>query len=246
MKYKLTIEYDGKHYAGWQIQPGQKTIQGEIEKALATILKTPIKVYGAGRTDAGVSAFGQVAHIEMNTQYDISLLRHQLNGILKPYIYISEIALVNDDFDARFSAKWRLYSYWLIKDAHRHPLYYQRALFVKQSLNTVKLMSYLDMFIGTHDFTSFCAAQSSFDNKVRTIEDIYIEETRYLYKVYIKGNAFLRSMIRIMIGTVLHLYKNNDNPKAILSILEKRDRRAAGPTVPAYPLYLEHIHYEEE
>ncbi len=245
-KIAIKIEYDGTKFYGWQYQPNRKTVQGEIEKALNIIFKRRIALYGAGRTDSGVHAKGQVAHFIIPHNVDINKLKSSLNALIGPYIAISDIKEVDSKFHARFSAIYRIYSYWFIRDASKHPLYIERAYNPKVVIEPEIFMEYFYPLIGEHNFASFSAKEKVSKNTIRRIDKIWYNEEDVIIKIYIKANSFLRNMVRIIMGTAIQCYRKGEPPSIMEEILKKQDRELAGPTAPPYALYLEKIGYEND
>ena len=174
--FKLIIQYDGTSYSGWQKQKNQPTIQGEIEKTLFKIVGEPVSVIGAGRTDSGVHATGQVANFKSNTKLSSEKLFNAINWHLPKDIRIFNCTEVSDDFHARFSANKREYKYIIYNDIQYPPFIKNYVHFIKKPLDIEKLKSSLELFIGEHNFTSFSSANDESNNKIRTIYDISIEK----------------------------------------------------------------------
>jgi len=246
-KIAIKIEYDGTKFYGWQYQPDRKTVQNEIEKALEIIFKQKISIYGAGRTDSGVHAKGQIAHFVIPyDNIELNKLKTSLTALIGPYIAIVDIAWVDIKFHSRFDAIYRTYSYWFIKDNIRHPLYIERAFSPNISMKADEFISYFHLLIGEHNFSSFSSKDSSTKNPIRNIHNIWYKENDTIIKLYIKANSFLRNMVRIIMGTAIYYYKRGKSPLIMKEILDKQNREKAGPTAPPYALYLEEIGYEHD
>ncbi len=245
-KIALLIQYDGSKFNGWQVQNKGRTVQGEIENAIEILSKERIRVTASGRTDAGVHAFGQVAHFDIPNIEKSEALRSlcvSLNGIIKTDISIKNAYLVPPDFHARYSAIQREYLYFIYNHPQKSPFIENRALWVRDRLDIDYFRETAQYLTGENDFVSFCKKISSDGNTIRKIDAIEItrEHEKILFRI--KGNAFLHNMIRIIIGTIIDMYKDNKTPDYIKEILEKRDRDYSGKTAPPYGLYLNKITY---
>lgn len=242
---KLTVQYDGTNYAGFQVQPNVATIQGEIENALEKIYGTYIHIQGAGRTDAGVHALGQVAGFCLeNLKMPISKLHQAINYYLPRDIRAISAEEEGDSFHARFSAKWREYIYVIDNSDIFVPFYDKYAYFYyKHKINTEVVNEYGKLLLGEHDFTSFCSSADENEVKFRYIERLYtIRKGNFVYLI-IRGNAFLHNMVRIITGTLLELEHKKLPYKTILEILSAKDRTKALITAPAKGLYFRRVIY---
>ena len=238
---KLLIEYDGTNYVGWQRQENGKSIQGEIESVLLQILKEKVNVMGAGRTDAGVHARGQVANFRSETKLDFSSIKGGLNGLLPDDIVIKEVEEVHTDFHSRYSAKERQYSYTIV----REPTALMRNLswYVKYSLD-VGLMQQAAMVItGKHDFESFCKANSDVDHHICNVNSAHWEENNLVLIFKISADRFLHGMVRALVGTMVDIGRGYTPMDDLMTILEKKNRTDAGMAAPAKGLVLEKIIY---
>ncbi|MFH0976445.1 MAG: tRNA pseudouridine(38-40) synthase TruA [Spirochaetota bacterium] len=240
----LLIQYDGTDFNGWQIQDRGRTVQGEIEKALKVLLKKDIRVIAAGRTDTGVHALGQVIHFDFSSDISLQKLCISLNGILDNDVKIKNAYLVPSDFHARFSALGREYLYIIYNHPLKSPFDTKRAVWISYDLDIDYLKRAAEHFIGEKDFASFCKKTSAEENTVRRIEEFDIIKFREFIIFRIRGNAFLHNMVRIIIGTILDLHKENVDPAYIKTILDQKNRDAGGKTAPPYGLYLNQIFYE--
>lgn len=240
---KLLIEYDGTCFSGWQRQNNGRTVQQEIEKVLAKIMKRPVKIHGAGRTDAGVHALGQVASFKENIPVPVDKIPFALNSILPEDISIIKASEVEEDFHARYSAKGKRYIYQIYNGPLRSPLQRNYSYFVSQPLDVNKMQESTQYFLGTHDFKGFMTARSSVQNTVRTLYklDVYFDEN--LIKIEVEGNGFLYNMVRIIVGTLIKVGKGKISPKEIERIIASGIRENAGPTTPAQGLYLAEVFY---
>ncbi len=240
-RVKLTIEYEGTAYAGWQIQNKQKTVQGEIERALHILFKTPVKVVAAGRTDAGVHARNQVAHCDLPVIPDYSLQK-SINGILHKDIVVKRIEAVDDGFHARFDARNRMYRYRIALAPTA--LNRRCSWAVSYALNRTLLIKAADYLRTVTDFQSFCKLHSS--NKTY---DCYITESVWQKKdellIYtVAANRFLYGMVRAMVGTMVELARGRIDWQTFIAIIGARDVRRLPYLAPARGLTLETISYK--
>jgi tRNA pseudouridine38-40 synthase len=247
MKYAIKIEYIGKNYSGSQIQgrQGKKapaTIQSEIEIALYTLLKTKIKTIFSGRTDAGVNAKGQIVHFETDKKIVASQFINSLNGLLPKDISVSELKEVSEDFHAQKSAKKRYYQY-VFYNRKQRSAFDGDLMLVKYDLSIEKMQNALRYLIGEHDFSSFRSSRSSVPNKVCFIYKAECQKLGDTITVNIEGNRFLYNMVRIIVGTLLLIEKNNLPPEIMKEILDGKDRRKAGKTFSPYGLTLIKVDY---
>ena len=240
----LELQYDGTGFCGWQFQNEGRTVQDDIERALHILTREETRVIASGRTDSGVHALGQVVHFDLRSDISLDKLCISLNGILSRDIAVVNAYAVPADFHARFSAVQREYRYVLYNHPLRSPFMQYRAMWVKDSLDPDYMDDALSYLVGEHDFASFCKKISADNGTIRKIHYIRVEKKEHYLYVVIGGNAFLHNMIRIIIGTVVEMSKNNDNPVKMKEILERRDRDVSGSTAPPYGLYLNWIDYD--
>jgi tRNA pseudouridine38-40 synthase len=244
--YRMRIAYDGTTYSGWQIQPNSSSIQGVIEQALHKLLKAPIRLIGAGRTDAGVHAIGQTAHFTTLLPLDCSQMLYALNGILPRDIRIKEFVPTTESFHAQYGALSKEYHYhlWLEKvidpfqrlDRHHfHDTRFQLSL----------LKEGLELFIGTHDFTTFANVGGAVNNHIRTIKRITLQHQEGGIRLEFEGNGFLYKMVRNIVGTLLEVATSKKPVAAISTLFAQKDRRFAGPAAPARGLFLMAVNYGE-
>lgn len=245
MKYKICISYNGGRYSGFQSQKNGESIQGVLETTLSRVLVENIKIYGSGRTDAGVSALEQVCHFECCQTIDNCIkVRNYANSILPRDIRILSIESVDEQFHARFSAKSKMYEYYFYLSKVAIPVYDNFALQIDYDVNIDNMCKACEIFVGKHDFTSFCASGSSADNKIRVIDNAQILQVDdRLYKFVISGNGFLYNMVRIIVGTLIDVGRGKINYKDINEILLAKDRQKAGKTVEGKGLYLKKVIY---
>jgi len=238
--YKLTIQYDGTNYAGWQMQDNAKTIQETIARSIEIILKEKVNLIGSGRTDAGVHAFGQVANFRTEQEIDFFRFQHSLNSILPADISIIRMEKVPEKFHSRFDAKNRKYLYLISKI--KSPFYYKYSL-QKRNLNISMLNKLSKEFLGKKDFTSFCKKNSEVNNKFCEVTSIGWRETKEFYLFLISADRFLHGMVRTVVGTLFQAADKNLDEKFIRNIFEQFNREAAGEAVPAKGLFLYKVSY---
>src|SRR3990172_2629477 len=241
--FKLTIEYDGTDYHGWQVQPGTSTIQGELEYAMARIIGTHVHVRGAGRTDAGVHATGQVASLRADFGHPPDTLRRALTSLLPPDIVVTRVEEAPENFDAQRWAQWKRYRYTLLTRSFPSALERRYALFVPHPLKTDSIAEAAGMLIGEHDFTSFQAAKSSVGHPIRRVFATEFRQQGDHLFFEIVADGFLRHMIRIIMGTLLDVGRGKLTPDNLKAILEARDRNQASKTISPHALCLLEVGY---
>ena len=247
MRYKLLIEYDGTPFVGWQRQKDGLSIQEVLEKALTTALRSETTLFGSGRTDTGVHAFGQVAHFDTQNPIDCFRLRESLNALVRPYpISIHYIESVSDTFHARFSAHERTYLYRIANTPYPPVLETNRVWWYKYPLNAEKMNEAAQLLIGKHDFSTFRSSECQAKSPIKTINTIHIYRTTDQHiEMIIKARSFLHHQVRNIIGTLIYIgcgkWEINDLQKA----LHAKDRRAGGQTAPAQGLYFVKVDYKE-
>jgi len=217
------------------------TIQQKITKSIEIIIKEKVNLIGSGRTDTGVHAIGQVANFRTEQEIDIYKFKHSLNSILPKDIAVMKMGKVDEKFHSRFDAKRRIYFYLIIK--YKSPFYSHYSYFYHGAININSFNRLSKMFIGSHDFTSFCQANSETEKKLCTIYDAHWKEIGGLVFFRIEADRFLHGMVRTIVGTILSAVKNNFDEGFIKSILSAEDREAAGETVPAKGLFLFKVKY---
>lgn len=240
----LQIEYDGTAYAGYQLQADHPSIQGEIEKALQKLYKEAIRVHASGRTDAGVHAICQIVHFNPPRALKNLNLKAALNTLLPKDIRIIQTAKGNDDFHARFSARERQYRY--IISTQNTALDRDRVWQIYQDLDFGSMKKSADIFVGEHDFTSFCSAQAEVNHKRCIILRSYWEkdENRLIYHIH--GNRFLHSMVRSLVGSMVEVGKGRLSVDDLKNILKSEDRSSGAVTAPPQGLTLMHVKYEKK
>jgi len=238
---KLTIEYDGTNYAGWQIQQNANTIQGEIEKVLATIFQTDIRITGSGRTDTGVHALNQIAHFTCPNSIGIDQLKKKLNSLLPDDIAIKDINAAAGNFHARFDAKLRKYKYIIARKKKAVNRYY--SWYVPQDLDIEAMKKTLSYLEGEMSFKSLAKKYPEEISYLCKIEDISLTCTDEEIVLSITANRFLRSMVRIITGILVKVGKGTFKPEDIKTIIENEDCRYKKYLAPAKGLFLEAVLY---
>lgn len=239
---KLTIQYNGANYCGWQKQPDSLGIQGTIEKAIYEITREEIKITGSGRTDAGVHAFGQVANFKTNTNIPAYRIPDAINSKLPKDISIINCEEVDEEFHSRYSAKGKRYRYLIHNSAYRSPIYKDISYHVKYDLDFDKMCKEAKSLIGTHDFKGFMSSGSSVSDTIRTIYDIELTKEGDLIILEIEGNGFLYNMVRIITGTLIDIGRGRIN-EGLEDIIKSKSRSKCGHTAPAHGLFLKKVDY---
>ena len=243
---KLLIEYDGTNYLGWQVQPKGPTIQGVLEEKLGLLTGEPIQLFGSGRTDSGVHAFGQVAHFKTQSQMDIRSMQRALNSLLPPDIVIQKIEEVDEDFHARKHSKSKVYEYRILNRNLRSAFHRGYVWHIPQKLNLKEMKKATQCLIGEHDFSAFRTVGSPTRTAVRRVIRAEWKRGRDgLIRFEIEANGFLKQMVRSIVGTLVEVGKGKMNSEEFRKILESKDRRKAGPTAPAQGLFLKEVKYTE-
>jgi len=248
---RLSIEYDGTDYCGWQIQshqvtrsPGrQRSIQEVIEKTLQKVLQEKVRLIASGRTDAGVHALGQVANFKTSSQIPLEKLERALNGLLPDDISVYSLKEAPLDFHSRFSAGSKLYRYTILNRKHSSPFLKRSAYFYPFPLDVRLMQRESRRLLGRHDFSSFRASGGKARNPLRHIKQIKVAKQDYFIYIYIEADGFLYNMARNIVGTLIEIGRGKLNAGALERILNSRDRRLAGPTAPAKGLCLLKVKY---
>jgi tRNA pseudouridine38-40 synthase len=240
---RLVIEYDGTDFAGWQRQAGQRTVQGCLEDAFAAMVGAPVRITGAGRTDAGVHAEGQVASARVEARIPSGGFLRGLNAHLPPDIAVRELADVPENFDARRSARGKVYRYLIWNHLVRSPHRARWSWHLRAPLDSHALREAAAAFIGQHDFRGFRAADCERRSTVRLIRSFTVVRDGALITCEVEGTAFLKNMVRIMIGTLVAAGRHRLDAGAIRALLAAGDRSKAGVTAPAHGLTLVRVIY---
>jgi tRNA pseudouridine38-40 synthase len=250
MNFKLFLQYDGTDFHGWQIQDGQRTVQGDLERTLSLLEDSEVKVVGSGRTDAGVHAEGQVASVRLNRTFTPDQLRGALNGNLWRDVRVMNVEKASDDFHARFSAKGKHYIYRVVNAPVISPFWLRYAHHEARFLDVGRMNEAARLFLGEHDWTAFSAARSDVETRVRTIRSFTVESfwdaraNSAVIEFRISADGFLRYMVRSIVGTMLEVGRNEKDSDTILTAIVSGDRDLAGTTAPANGLTLHKVDYE--
>ena len=243
MNIKLTVEYDGTNYHGWQFQANSDSIQAVLERALSTFLRTPTRVIGAGRTDAGVHALGQVVSFSTDKELTAHRIRRALNALTPSDITVKEVEIVADSFDPRRDARSRVYEYHIINRPTPSPFFLNRAWHLHQPLNVEAMRTASSCLLGEHDFSSFRATGCDAAHPIRMVYRTTLEQRGELLVFTIEATAFLRHMVRNIVGTLVEVGHGERTVESVQELLGLRDRTKAGDTAPAHGLYLMEVKY---
>lgn len=238
---RLKLEYDGTAFSGWQYQPNRRTVQGVVEEKLEELLKERVTLVGAGRTDAGVHALGQVANFKTSRGLPLDAFSQGLNRLLPSDVAVLEAREMELDFHARFDAKKRYYRYQLI--TQRSPIRERFAWYVKYRLDVGILRKLAGKIIGRHDFTSFSSSQAEVQNFLVNVSRAGWKQKGDALTFEIEADRFLHNMVRILVGTMVDMARGRLDPQIFTEILSARDRRRAGRTAPPWGLFLVRVSY---
>lgn len=246
MRIAAVVNYDGQRFHGWQSQPGLRTVQDQLEQALAMIAGEPVRVVCAGRTDTGVHARAQVIHFDTDAARPTSAWVRGVNAHLPDDVAVSTAQRVRDDFHARYSASARRYMYLLLQSPARSALWHARAGWTHLQLDTDAMRAAGASLIGEHDFTSFRSSQCQAKHPVRTLSELSIEAHGPLLVLRCRANGFLHHMVRNIVGALVAVGAGRQPPAWISELMAARDRRQAAPTYSAAGLYLTGVDYPSE
>lgn len=238
---RLVMEYDGTDFHGFQIQPGLRTVQGLIEPVLKELLSEEVRLIGAGRTDEGVHARGQVANFTTCSDMSVNILKRALNSRLPADVAVRSADEVSLDFHSRYSARSKVYEYNI--SAIKSPIVRRYAWYIKYNLNIDMMEKASNLFAGTHDFTSFCVAKSAVDESSCVVYSSVWRRKENALQYEIEANRFLHKMVRVIVGTLVDVGRGKYGAEDVAHILEARDRRRAGPTAPPHGLFLTAVKY---
>jgi tRNA pseudouridine38-40 synthase len=240
---KLTLAYDGTEFHGWQIQPHLRTIQGDLQQALQKLFNHDVTVTGSGRTDAGVHAHGQVANVETIRTMDTDAVLRGANALLPSAIRVISVEEVSLEFHARRSARSKTYEYHVWRNPVVSPFHCRYVYAFRYPLDGEAMDRGIQYFLGTHDFTSFCAAATEVENRVRTIFEACWDRSETTWVFRIRGSGFLQYMVRTIAGTLLQIGQGRLKAERISEIFAAHDRRLAGPSLPPHGLHLVQVDY---
>lgn len=260
---KLILSYDGSDFFGWQLQPNKRTIQGVVEGALKIILAADVRIYGSGRTDAGVHALGQVANFRTESRIELSGLMRGLNSLLPKDVRVLGLNEVPEEFDSRRWAKSRIYRYIIVKCEVALPFARNYVWHITNDLDIEAMKRAGSVFLGTHDFSSFAGSEEATGrrdrgekgrysgSKIREVLNFSIRDgvgsqgltPLEFIEITIEANAFLRHMVRNIVGTIIEIGRGKRDADGIIEILEVKDRSKAGATAPPFGLYLMEVKY---
>lgn len=246
-KYKMLLAYDGTQYNGWQVQPNGVTIQEVLQEKLHILLKTKTSVTGAGRTDAGVHARGQVAHFRHDTELDLFRLRAGLNGLLPRDIRVKSIENAPSDFHARYSARNKVYHYHIHNGVVQDPFTRLYSWFLPQKLDIDRLRAGATAFTGTHNFSSFSNEASrgaAAANPVRTVKRLDVIVDGETIRLEFEAESFLYKMVRNITGFLVEIAKGKRVVEDVAAVLAAKDRRKAGLAAPPQGLFLIRVDYK--
>jgi tRNA pseudouridine38-40 synthase len=244
--YKLTIEYDGTAYAGWQRQPDQSTVQQILEEAIFQISRISTPTVAAGRTDAGVHAFGQVVTFRSDKAFSTQEWTRALNGVLPHDVCIHRTEEVPESFHARYSAKQKTYEYRILNHDIRPVLHRLRVWHIPKPLQLMAIQEAAGILEGQHDFSSFEGSPTDNTNPICHMQTVRVDWENPIIRITCQGDRFLKQMIRAIVGTLVEIGQGKRHPSEIQTILDAKDRRAAGKTAPPQGLFLLNVEYPTE
>lgn len=246
MRILLVVQYYGANYHGWQIQPNKVTIQQVLEEAIEKALNEKCETFASGRTDAGVSAWGQCVHFDTNTRISPSKIAYAVNRFLPSDISIISSRQVDNNFNARFGVVKKCYEYSFYASEVNKPLLDMMYARVRTDFDVSKAQKACKYFLGEHDFVGFCSAGRQTKTTIRTIYDMHIDDlSENKYKLVVVGNGFLYNMVRIIAGTLIDVGYGKIAPDEIKNIIKSKDRARAGRTAEARGLALKFVEYDK-
>lgn len=244
-RYKLIVEYDGTGFAGWQRQANGPSIQAALEDAVFGFCGERVRLHGAGRTDAGVHALGQCAHLDLARVVEPATLRDALNAHVRPHaIAVLEAARVADDFDARRHARRRIYRYRIVNRVAPLALERNRAWHVRPALDLEAMQEAARHLIGRHDFSTFRAAECQAKSPVKTLDRLALWRDGAAVLIEAEARSFLHNQVRAMVGTLALVGRGRWSPAHVAVARDARDRTKGGPNAPPHGLYLVQVSYE--
>ncbi len=245
-RFRMTVEYDGTPYVGWQRQENGPSVQGALENAVLSLTRETVSIRGAGRTDSGVHALGQVIHVDLARAWVPYKLRNALNAHLAlagERVAVLDVAAVDEAFDARFSAMRRHYLYRIITRPARLALEAERAWWVPKPLDHEAMHAAAQMLVGHHDFTTFRSAHCQATSPVRTLDRLDVTRTGELIEIRASAQSFLHNQIRSFAGTLKLAGEGKMTPEDVRAALDARDRSACGPVAPPEGLFFLKVDY---
>lgn len=247
MNYRLTIQYDGTEFSGWQTQGGRRTVQGELERALALLDGGEVALHGAGRTDAGVHAEGQVASARLRRGLEPGRLSAALNGNLGRDVRVIDLSEAPEEFHARYDARGKTYCYRVFNERYMSPFWARYALHEPRALDAGAMREAARLFVGRHDWTAFSASHSDVKTRVRDLTELEVAERRSargrLFEIRVSAGGFLRYMVRSIAGTLLAAGRGEIDAETIGRAIETGERPRAFVTAPAHGLTLVEVRY---
>lgn len=244
MRYFIQLSYNGKSYRGWQIQKNAHTVQKELNAALGLYLRCSMESVGSGRTDAGVHAKQQFCHVDIDHAPDIEQLIYKVNTILPMDISIDNVFPVHGSAHARFDAISRSYEYYI--NRMKDPFAIDTSYYFRKHLDVSKMNRACKLILGEHDFASFCKSRTNLDHFICTITEATWKEDNGKCCFYVSANRFLRGMVRALVGTLMEVGTGKIDIPQFQSILNARDRKKAGRSVPAHGLFLAQVSYSDQ
>jgi tRNA pseudouridine38-40 synthase len=241
---KLTIQYDGTDYFGWQMQARHCSVQQVLQEALAIVCNHPVTLHGSGRTDTGVHALGQVAHFRTTSVIDMVQLQKGLNSLLPDDVVVHEAVEAHPDFHARFDATARIYWYFILNQTVTSVFYRRYAWHVRKPLDCDAMRAAAALLVGMHDYSSFQAREREHACMVREVKRTRLKRVGPLLLFEIQASSFLRHMVRGIVGTLVEIGLGKLSAAEMQVILMARDRSHAGPTAPAHGLFLKEVRYD--
>ncbi len=244
MNLRLDLSYDGEPFHGFARQPNVSTVQGDLEDALSRLFRRDVETVGAGRTDAGVHALGQVVSVDAPDDVDETKIRDALNAMLGPSIAVSQVRKVADDFHARFSALSRMYVYAILTSETPDPFLAKTTLYHPEPLDIGAMNEAAGALTGPHDFSSFGRVPEGASAE-RLLYELRCWRTGALVRIRARANAFIQQMVRSLVGTLVNVGEGRRRPDEMIAILDAKDRSAAGPVAPPYGLCLVSVEYDD-
>ena len=241
---KLTLEYDGTAYVGWQFQHNGPSVQAEVERALGTLHQAPLRVTAAGRTDAGVHALGQVVSVPVERPLPLPAYVKGMNGLLPPDVAVRAAALLPDGFDARRHARGKRYRYRIRSLSTRAPLSRHQTWQLFRALDLGAMQAAARPLLGRHDFACFQASDCESHHAIRDLRRLEVLACGEEVQVVVEATAFVKHMVRNIVGTLVEVGLGARAPDSMPGLLESRDRTRAGPTAPPQGLCLEEVYYD--